>query len=354
MLDLVLLTFIIIFIFYHLLILVHNVTRNVLRGRIPDGAILTFLYLLILTLLSLASIHFAPKLIYQVNAISVIFREFDLNTFIDSLNPFIADILKELDIAPYLATASGMIVSGAGKFGGFGINILLGILLSFLILLEKDRIGQFGEALAESRLAFLYGYLVNFGVNFAHSFGQVMKVQVMIAFINCILSMIVLSFLHFPQVMGLGIMIFALGLIPVAGVIVSLIPLSVVAFHVGGVSMILVVFIMIIAIHAIEAYVLNPKLMSEKTSLPVSFVFIILVVAEHYLKAWGLLIGVPLFIFILNTFEVNYKDNEEKKSFFAVFRRMGKGRKDRRRAANDTAVSSNETQESEKGGKNNE
>lgn len=323
MLDLVLLTFLIVFIFYHLLALVHKASKNKLRGRIPDGAILTFLYLLVLFGLSVASIHFAPKLMTQINAIATIFHEFDLNHFIESLGPPFSEVLKELDIGPYLTTASTMIVTGAGKFGGFGINILLATLLSFLILLEKGKISKFGQALADSRIAFLYGYFMNFGVNFVHSFSNVMKVQVMIAFINCILSMIILGALHFPQIMGLGIMIFTLGLIPVAGVIISLIPLSVVAFHVGGVSMILVVLIMIIGIHAFEAYVLNPKLMSEKTSLPVSFVFMILVIAEHYLKVWGLLIGVPLFIFMLNMFEVDYKKvfGAEEKPFFGLLRR---------------------------------
>ena len=39
----------------------------------------------------------------------------------------------------------------------------------------------------------------------------------------------------FPQIFGLGIMIFFLGLIPVAGVIVSLIPLSLIAIQHRGI-----------------------------------------------------------------------------------------------------------------------
>ncbi|MDR1605083.1 MAG: AI-2E family transporter [Gracilibacteraceae bacterium] len=329
MLDLVLLTFVITFIFYHLLQLVHNVSKNALRNKIPDSALLVVLYLAALGGLSVASIRLAPVLMAQINAIAKIIREFDLESFVNSLTPVtslapsISSMLKDLDIAPYLSAASAAIVTSASKFGEFSVNILLAILLSLLLLLEKDKIAKFGEALSASRISFLYGYCINFGANFVQSFSNVMKVQVVIAFINCGLSMIVLSFLHFPQIMGLGIMIFVLGLIPVAGVVISLIPLSVVAFQVGGVSMILVVIIMIAVIHAIEAYVLNPKLMSEKTSLPVSFVFVILVVAEHYLKVWGLLIGVPLFIFFLTIFEVDYKKVFAHKNVspFAKFRR---------------------------------
>jgi predicted PurR-regulated permease PerM len=103
-------------------------------------------------------------------------------------------------------------------------------------------------------------------------------------------------------------MVFLLGLIPVAGVIISLVPLCLIGFNVGGFKMVVGVIIMIIIIHAIEAYILNPKLMSIRTSLPVCFVFIILLVSEHYLGVWGLLIGVPLFIFLMKSFEVNYQE----------------------------------------------
>ena len=51
------------------------------------------------------------------------------------------------------------------------------------------------------------------------------EAQFIIAIVNTFLSVIVLMILGFPQIVGLGIMIFFLGLIPVAGVIISLVPL---------------------------------------------------------------------------------------------------------------------------------
>jgi predicted PurR-regulated permease PerM len=52
--------------------------------------------------------------------------------------------------------------------------------------------------------------------------------------------------------------------------------------------------------------------MSDQTKLPVCFIFIILLVGEHYLGVWGLLIGVPIFIFLLNAMEVDYRDISNK------------------------------------------
>ena len=65
----------------------------------------------------------------------------------------------------------------------------------------------------------------------------------------------------------------------------------------------------------LEAYVLNPKFMSNKTELPVCFVFIILLVSEHYLGVWGLLIGVPLFIFLMNALDVNFQEEKKKTKY---------------------------------------
>lgn len=62
-------------------------------------------------------------------------------------------------------------------------------------------------------------------------------------------------------------------------------------------------------VHAIEAYFLNPKLMSAKTELPIFFTFIVLIFSEHFIGIWGLIIGIPIFVFLLDILDVT---NQEK------------------------------------------
>lgn len=64
------------------------------------------------------------------------------------------------------------------------------------------------------------------------------------------------------------------------------------------------VLIMIAVVHAFEAYVLNPKLMSSKTNLPVFYTFIVLIFSEHFFGVWGLILGIPVFVFILDVLGV--------------------------------------------------
>jgi predicted PurR-regulated permease PerM len=70
---------------------------------------------------------------------------------------------------------------------------------------------------------------------------------------------------------------------------------------------------MIAVLHAIEAYLLNPKLMSSKTELPVFITFFILLVGEHFFNVWGLIIGIPIFMFALDLVEVKSGDDDHKK-----------------------------------------
>ena len=138
------------------------------------------------------------------------------------------------------------------------------------------------------------------------------EAQFIIAIVNTVLSVIALWIMDFPQLFGLGIMIFFLGLIPVAGVIISLIPLSLIAYTIGGFIQVLYILIIIAIIHAIEAYILNPKLMSSKTDLPIFYTFIILIFSEHFFGVWGLIIGIPIFVFLLDVLEVTNTGDTKK------------------------------------------
>ena len=150
--------------------------------------------------------------------------------------------------------------------------------------------------------------------NLLGTFGKVIEAQFIIAIVNTVLSIIALWIMDFPQLFGLGIMIFFLGLIPVAGVIISLIPLSLIAYTIGGFIQVLYILIIIAIIHAIEAYILNPKLMSSKTDLPIFYTFIVLIFSEHFFGVWGLIIGIPIFVFLLDVLEVtNTGDNKKHK-----------------------------------------
>jgi predicted PurR-regulated permease PerM len=111
--------------------------------------------------------------------------------------------------------------------------------------------------------------------------------------------------LGFPYLFALSIMIFLLSLIPVVGFVISLIPLCIIGYNIGGLAMTIYVLVMIAVLHFVEGYFLNPKLMSSKMNLPMFYTFIVLLFSEHYLGVWGLILGIPIFVFFLDILEIN-------------------------------------------------
>lgn len=311
MLNIILLTFLCTFIFYQLLSLVKRLAKKYRIPLLPDKFLIAIFYLAFILIMVYAFYRLSPIIAKQIKDLITIFENFDLTALAINLTPDYANVfIEKLHLNDLLTNLAQSLGSVATTVTGLTVDIVLALLLSLLILMEKDDLSAFGRALEKSSISGIYSQITYFVSSFVRTFAQVMKVQVIIATINCIVSVVFLKFMGFSSIIGLGIMIFLLGLIPVAGVIVSLIPLSIIAYNLGGIPKVLGIWVMIAVIHALESYVLNPKLMSNRTHLPVCMVFIILLVGEHYLGVWGLLIGVPLFIFFLEVLQIKYQERK--------------------------------------------
>ena len=317
LLNVFLLTFLFTYIVYTLQ---SSINRHIGKYFKLNEVVLTvILYVIVFVIISLAISIYIPKVILQCKDILAEFLKFDLDNFttnvLDNFNPrlreYIEPLIGEVDIQGVSKDGLNILSKAVTHIGKVSLNVLFALILSLFFMLEREKVKSFARKFKESKISWFYKYINQFGKSFVNSFGKVIQAQILIAATNSILSLIGLYFLKFPQLLGLGVMIFILSLIPVAGVIISLFPLSIIAFNIGGIKMIVYVLIMIAILHALESYVLNPKFMSDKTKLPIFFVFVILMISEHFLGVWGLIIGLPLFIFILDLLNVRY-DEEEK------------------------------------------
>ncbi|MEY8000603.1 AI-2E family transporter [Clostridium sp. Mt-5] len=304
--------FLLTFLFSYIINSIQNlVLKRVTKVTAAKEKVTTIvLYALLFLSIILIVVEFVPQLINQTKYIINNISEFKLkpNSNSDTAQKYLIDILSQIDIKSYLKSGFNISLQLATNIGKWSINIFISIMLSLFFMLEKHKVISFLEKFKFSKISGLYEYLCFFGKNFLNSFGKVIQAQILIAFFNTFISVIMLSILHFPQIVTIGFMIFILSLIPIAGVIISLIPLCIIAFSIGGFTKVIYVLIMIAIIHGIESYILNPKLMSSKVELPIFFTFIVLIVSEHLMGIWGLLIGIPLFMFILDLLDVKIQD----------------------------------------------
>ncbi|WP_026567819.1 AI-2E family transporter [Bacillus sp. UNC41MFS5] len=298
MINLILLTFIFTFLMDRLV--------HFIEGKIPINRklIVVISYASIVGLLSYGLVMYLPMIAGEITALIKQLTAFYTAKHDNLVLNYIVSRMEEIKISSYLEQGVTFVFKYFTDISKIGLQILLALLMSLFFLLEKPRLITFTKKFRTSKIASIYSEVEFFARKFVGTFGKVIEAQLIIAVVNCILTTISLWILDFPQLGGLSIMIFVLGLIPVAGVIISLIPLTIIAYSIGGMATVLYVGIAIMIIHGIEAYILNPNLMSSKTNLPVFYTFLVLIFSEHFFGVWGLIVGIPVFVFLLDVLEV--------------------------------------------------
>ncbi|RKN86795.1 AI-2E family transporter [Paenibacillus ginsengarvi] len=298
MLNIMLLTFL----FAFLMNRIHSFVYRQVSRVVPVNPklILSLLYALLVGLLVLGGFKLFPALINQTGQIIDLVKRIGTIPQDSELARYLVSFLNTIDI-------QGMVKHGLDfvmKISNWGLHLFLALLLSLFLLLGKENVIRFTRQFRTSKLGWLFNEVEFFGKKFIHTFGKVIEAQLLIALINCIVTTLALKLMGFPNLFVLSLLVFVLGLIPVAGVFLSLIPLCAIAYSIGGLLYIVYLLITITIIHALEAYVLNPRLMASKTNLPMFFTFIVLLFSEHFFGVWGLIVGIPTFVFLLDILEV--------------------------------------------------
>jgi len=176
----------------------------------------------------------------------------------------------------------------------------LALLFSFLILLDLQRLQKQVRALQGSRLHDFYAEAAGPVVRFTRVIGQGLRAQAAIAVANTGLTLLGLLLLGIPSVAVLSAIVFVCSFVPVLGVLISTIPILLVALNAGGVDLAVWGGVMIVGIHTIEAYALNPLIYGKTLRLNPVLTLIILFVAYHAFGFWGMLLGVPTARYLLN------------------------------------------------------
>lgn len=295
MMNMILFTFILTYIVVNW---VHLVRRWL--PKLSPAIITVVTYVLLLLLLYFGVTKYLPVLVRQivkmVNSVVKFYESNDTTVFYHYINHYIstATIMNQVKHGISLA------VSTLTSIGVVTVTFLLSLILSFFYTLELEQMESFSRLFLDSKFSWFFQDVAFFGKKFTNTFGVVLEAQFFIAICNTVITTVCLTVMKMPQIFALALIVFIFSLVPVAGVIISTIPLSLVAYSVGGLRDVVYIIIMVIVIHAIEAYVLNLKFMSSQTDLPIFYTFVVLLVSEHFWSTWGLIVGVPIFTFLLD------------------------------------------------------
>jgi predicted PurR-regulated permease PerM len=186
-------------------------------------------------------------------------------------------------------------------------QFLLSIVLSFLILWDLPSLERGVQALANGRTSEVYAEIAPSITAFGVMLGRAFEAQTLIAVVNAILTSIGFLLLGIPSIALLATIVFFCSYVPVVGVMLSTLPAALFAFKTGGITMVLWLIVMVLIVHAIEAYMLNPIIYGRHMKMHPVAILVILVVGEHLFGIWGLLLGVPVAAFVW-TYVIQEKD----------------------------------------------
>ncbi len=196
---------------------------------------------------------------------------------------------------------------GLGYLVRVPVQIVTSLVLAIFILIEWHSLKSGVANLRNTRLQALYDEIVPGVVALGKLIGKSFQGQVVIAFFNAMLTLVALSLIGVDYKFILTLIVFVLSFIPVVGVILSSIPLCAVAIVQPGGSLLMAVQVIaaIAVIHLIEGTILSPRIIGKIGHLHPVLVIGILMVAEHFFGMWGLILGVPVAIYIIRVVILN-------------------------------------------------
>jgi predicted PurR-regulated permease PerM len=193
-------------------------------------------------------------------------------------------------------------------------TMALALLFSYLILIDQARIKRGVMRLKTSRVGDFYEEAAPPIVRFGVLLGRAIEAQAAIAVLNTLFTLIGLLLLRIPLTAMLSAVVFVCSFVPVLGVLISTIPIVLVALNAGGFGLSLAAIALVAIVHAVEAYLLNPLIYGKHLKLNPVLTLIILYVGYHAFGFWGLLLGVPLArYFIHDVLGVPFRDRRAPK-----------------------------------------
>jgi len=174
------------------------------------------------------------------------------------------------------------------------------LILCIFITFDMPRLKRGVRRLHATRVRGVYEAIAPGLVTFARLIGRAFAAQAVIALFNTALTFTLLWFLDIENAIFMATIVFLCSFIPILGVIISSVPIALMAILQpgGAVWLAAQVVLGITIIHFIETSVLNPKILGDMLHLHPVMVLTILMIGEHFFGIWGLLLGVPVGVFI--------------------------------------------------------
>ncbi|MBF0102771.1 MAG: AI-2E family transporter [Desulfobacterales bacterium] len=302
-----LITFMVSFLFLYLIsdFLTNDVRRY--APFIPKALLFSVLYVVVILIITMLTYKIIPNFGKQLPSIAnqlqveaikqfkFLVQKWNLAQYIDP---------EEVRAAIVSATTTSLkffMDKFSSVYKGF-LYFLFALIVNLLFYHNPQKIERVFTRKPRSMMTFLYRFIEIRIRIFYFYFKRVMGGQIIISAINTLISAIVIFGLAIPHPFVMLFLVFFCGLFPVVGNLVSNTILTLTAFISIGLWGAGVCLILLVVIHKLE-YFLNSRIIGEIVNLPMVVTLCALIISEVILGIVGLILAIPLVLYIRHEFE---------------------------------------------------
>jgi len=234
-------------------------------------------------------------------------RQEYLNYIVEWWNGFFDNILDFIsDLIPILGNIVRIILASVW-------NIVLGIVVSAYLLADKERF----KALSKKIIYSIFPQkradrTVELSKRADYIFGRFLSGKILDSLIIGVLTYFTLRFFKMPYVTLVSFIIGVTNIIPFFGPFIGMVPAFFIILIVSPVQALWFLLI-IFVIQQIDGNIIGPKILGDSLGISAFWILFSLLVAGKLLGFFGLIIGVPLFVFTYSVIKDNVEIRLEKK-----------------------------------------
>ena len=231
--------------------------------------------------------------------------------YFDNLPP--DSIWINLDIANTIKTTStdilhtivnpdgiGQVARGVMSFAGGIFSLIMGLVISLYILLDRDRIFSFFSRL--NNAIFKREERINRTAKYLSQINKVLLTFIaskgLDSLINFIVATTILYIFQVPYALLLGLIAGAFNFIPYLGSIISAFIISFLTLITSGLNTAVYVMICLLIFHQIDGNFIEPRIMKSSLKINPILVIITVVIGGAYFGIVGMFLAVPIAVII--------------------------------------------------------
>ncbi|MBZ0273753.1 AI-2E family transporter [bacterium] len=300
-------TFVLAFVFLYLIsdVMTNDVRR--LMPILPKALLFSVLYVAVIALLTVFFLNTLPNVLRQVPQFAVDIQTEAINQFeAANVRWNLTQYVDPMEVRSRIFEATGTAIKAIAlemtSVYKVAIYFIFALVINLLLYHDTSKVDAVFARRPGSLMSFLYRFLMTRARTFYFFLKRVMGGQIIISAINTVISAAVIFALGLPKPVLLIAIVFTCGLFPVVGNLVSNSILTAIALISYGPLGAVICLGLLIVIHKLE-YFLNSKIIGDIVKLPMSVTLASLVICEVLLGVVGLMLAIPLVLFLRHELE---------------------------------------------------